>query len=119
MDASLALSIIGLGFSLATNPVYGIELVQKPGPFVLQKLEGKKSCDFADIKVLSKNDKTIYLKYKNVVYTMHRKPTAKGVKNVKRFETEKRNLVFLQLPEKAMLLDHVNMRPLLNECLDV
>lgn len=118
MDASLALSIIGLGFSLATNPVYGIELVQKPGPFVLQKLEGKKSCDFADIKVLSKGD-TIYLKYNNKVHTMHRKPTAKGVKNVKRFETEKRGLVFLQLPEKAMLLDHVKMRPILNECLDV
>lgn len=118
MDASLLLSVVGLGFSLATNPVYGIELVQKPGPFVLQKLEGKKSCDFADIKVLSKNN-VVYLKYNNVVYTMYSKPTAKGVKNVKRFETAKRNLVYLQLPEKAMLLDHVNMRPLLNECLDV
>lgn len=118
MDASLLLSAVGLGFSVMTNPVFGVELVQRPGPFVLQKLEGKKSCDFGEIKVLSKNN-IVYIKYNSKVYTLYSKPTAKGVKNVKRFETEKRGLVFLQLPEKAMLLDQVKMRPLLNECLDV
>lgn len=118
MDASLLLSAIGLTLSVATNPAFGIELVQKPGPFVLQKLEGKKSCDFGEVRVLNSGE-TIFLKYKDNVHVMHQKPTAKGVKNVKRFETVNRNLVFLQLPEKAMLLDQARMKPILNECLDV
>ena len=50
---------------------------------------------------------------------MYQKPTNKGVKNIKRFETTNGGVVFLQLPEKAMLLDNVRMKPILNECKNI
>jgi hypothetical protein len=46
--------------------------------------------------------------------------TEKPTKNtVRRFETDNSEVVFLQLPEKAMILDNKNMKPILTECKDV
>ena len=107
MSTAVALSALGLLYTVA-------------GPsFKAQNLEGPKTCDFAQIKILQKHEeKKIYMKYDNRVYVMDRVPTAKGVTNVKRFETRQGDLVYLQLPEKGMLLDNHGMRPILNECLD-
>jgi len=102
-----ALSLLGLVYTVAAPS------------FKAQNLEGPKTCDFAQIKVLQKNDeKKIYLKHDNRVFVMDRVATAKGVQNVKRYETRQGDIVYLQLPEKGMLLNNADMRPILNECLD-
>jgi len=110
MEPSLAVSLAGLAFTLFAGPSYA---------YKYQELEGSKLCDFSNIQVLQKNDQKIYLKYEQTVFVMYQKPTNKGVKNVKRFETTNGGVVFLQLPEKAMLLDNVRMKPILNECKNI
>jgi hypothetical protein len=107
MSTAVALSAIGLAYTLISPS------------FKVQNLEGPKSCDFASIQVLQKGDEKIYMKYNSRVYVMEKVPTAKGVDNVKRFETRTRDLAYLQLPEKGMLLNNREMKPLLNDCLDI
>lgn len=108
MSASVALSALGLAITISTNPVYGFG----------QRLEGAKQCDFGSIKVLG-NETHLFLKYKDSVHTFYRKPVNKGVKNILRFETANRSHIYLQLQDKSMLLDYINMRPILNECKDL
>lgn len=108
MSTAVALSALGLLYTVVSPS------------FKAQNLEGPKTCDFAQIKILQKNEeKKIYMKYNDRVFVMDRVPTAKGVTNVKRFETRHGDLVYLQLPEKGMLLNNSEMKPILNECLDV
>lgn len=107
MSTAAVISLIGLTYTLVSPS------------FKLQKAEGPKKCDFASIQVLQKGENKIYMKYNNRVYVMDRVPTAKGVDNVKRYETRDNKLAYLQLPEKAMVLDNHEMRPLLNDCLDI
>ena len=108
MEPSLLLSVIGLVFTLNANsaPSY------KP-----QKLEGSKVCEAGIIKTLYRDqEKRLYLKSKQTILSMSEKPTKNAVR---RFETDNGEIVFLQLPEKAMLLDNKNMRPILTECKDI
>lgn len=107
MDAAVVLSAIGLVYTIVSPS------------FKVQKIEGPKKCDFASIKVLQKGEDKIYMKYNERVYVMDKVPTAEGVKNVKRFETRDHKFAYLQLPEKAMLLDNHEMKPVLNDCLDI
>lgn len=106
MSATVALSLAGLIYTASTS-------------FKPQKLEGTKTCDFATVQILQRDENKIYMKYDDRVFVMLKQPTAEGVKNIKRFETKQKDMVFLQLPEKAMLLDNKAMKPILNECLDV
>ena len=108
MDVSTILSIIGLGITTSTASY----------AFTLQSLEGTKACEDRVIQTLYV-DERLYMKMNGKVYTMVRVPTAKGVKNVRRFETRDRSVAFLQLPEKALVLDNVQMRPITNECRDI
>lgn len=107
MDAAVVLSAVGLVYTLVAPS------------FKVQKTEGPKKCDFASIKVLQKSEDKIYMKYNDRVYVMDKVATADGVKNVKRFETRDYKFVYLQLPEKSMLLDNHDMKPILNDCLDI
>lgn len=107
MSSTVALSVIGLAYTIMAPS------------FKVQNLEGPKRCDFATIQVLQKGENKIYMKYDSRVYVLDRVPTAEGVKNVKRFETRDRELAYLQLPEKSMLLSNKEMKPLLNDCLDI
>ena len=109
MEPTAILSVVGLTYTLLVGPSYAY----KP-----QKLEGTKQCDFATVQVLQRTSSKIYVKVGDVAYVMHSKPTNVGVKNVKRFETASGKYAFLQLPEKAILLDNHEMKPILNECKD-
>lgn len=86
--------------------------------FKLQTLEGTKVCDNQVIRVLAKNDK-LYVKINSKVHTMSSVPTNVGVKNIKRFENRDRTIAFLQLPEKAMVLDNAKMVPITNDCRNI
>ena len=102
------LSLVGLMFTLSS--------ASHAGP--PQQLEGTKACDNRVIKVLQKDGK-LYVKMQNQVYTMKSVATNNGVKNVSRFETWDSSIVFLQTPEKAMILDNVSMVPITNECRNI
>lgn len=108
MEPTLALSVAGLALTAATTV----------NSFKVQNDDGVKACDNQVIRVLYKDDR-LYLKMRGQVFTMVRVPTNKGVTNVKRYETKDRKLAFLQLPEKAMVLNNATMRPVTNDCLDV
>ena len=110
MEPTAILSVAGLAYTLLIGPSYAY----KP-----QKLEGTKQCEFAVIKVLEKTPTKIYVKVRDTAFVMHSQPTNKGVTNVRRYETASGKLVYLQLPEKAMILDNEKMQPLLNECKDI
>lgn len=107
MDAAVVLSAIGLAYTVISPS------------FKVQNVEGPKKCDFASIQVLQKGDNKIYMKYDGRVYVMDRVATNDGVKNVKRFETRDHVFTYLQLPEKSMLLNSKEMKPILNDCLDI
>jgi hemin uptake protein HemP len=107
MSTTVALSVLGLAYTIMSPS------------FKAQNLEGPKKCDFASIQVLQKGENKIYMKHNGRVFVMERVPTAEGVKNVKRFETRDHELAYLQLPEKAMLLNNKEMKPVLNDCLDI
>lgn len=108
MEPTIGISLIGLALTASTT-VHA---------FKVQNLEGTKACDNRVIRVLHRDDR-LYLKMQGQVFTMVQVPTNKGVTNVKRYETRDRKLAFLQLPEKAMILNNATMRPVTNDCLDV
>lgn len=108
MEPTVVMSIAGLALTAAST-VHA---------FKVQDLEGAKACDNQTIKVLYKDDR-LFLKTHNQVFVMTSVPTNKGVTNVKRFETKDRRLAFLQLPEKAMLLNNATMRPVSNDCINI
>ena len=107
MSANLLVSLIGLGFSIngaAATPA-----------FVPQVLEGQKVCETGMLKVLYREkEKRLLMKYNDTVYVMTEKRAL--VKNVRRFENNTGTLVYLHLPEKAMLLDQKAMKPIYTEC---
>lgn len=107
--AAIVLSAVGLAFSISSANTHA---------FKLQELEGTKVCDNQTIKVLQR-DNRVYIRTSQRVYTLAAVPTNEGVKNVRRFETRDRAMAFLQLPEKAMLLDNASMRPISNDCLNI
>ena len=104
MSASVVLGVLGLAFS-ASNALSGPS-------YPKQDLEGVKTCETEVMRVLLRDD-VLYVKIRDRVLTFTEKPTQT---NVRRFETYDSKLVFLQLPEKTMLLDNVRMKPLLTEC---
>lgn len=107
--ATILLSLVGFAFTVSSANSHA---------FKLQDLEGTKVCDNQTIRVLNRNDK-VYIRTARRVYTLAAVPTNEGVKNVKRYETRDRAVAFLQLPEKAMLLDNASMRPISNDCLNI
>lgn len=107
MSTAVVLSAIGLTYTLISPS------------FKAQKAEGPKRCDFATIQVLQKGEDKLFMKYNGRVYALDRVPTAKGVDNVKRYHTRDDEFAYLQLPEKAMLLNNREMKPVLNDCLDI
>ena len=109
MEPSLLLSALGLVFTLNATSA---------AAFKEQKLEGSKICENGlIIKTLYRDqNKRLYLKSRETVLSMTEKPTKN---TVRRFETDNSEVVFLQLPEKAMILDNKNMKPILTECKDV
>jgi len=112
MDASILISLLGLVITTSNSAQ-----AYKP-----QKLEGAKACEHTILKTLySEKYQRLYVKYQNpnnttMIFSMVEKPTNTGVR---RFETDNGNVVFLQLPEKSMLLDNKNMKPIVSECRDV
>ena len=108
MEPTIAMSIAGLAMTAATTA----------HAFKVQNLEGAKACDNQVIRVLHRDDK-LYLNMNNKVFVMVSVPTNKGVTNVRRFETKDHSIAYLQLPEKAMVLNNKTMRPITNDCLDV
>jgi hypothetical protein len=104
----ILLSLVGLGVTLSSTS-------HAASP---QQLEGTKSCDNRVIQVLQKDSK-LYVKMQNQVYTMKSVATNTGVKNVSRFETWDGSIVFIQTPEKAMILDNMSMVPITNECRNI
>ena len=108
MDPTTAISLVGLAFTISNSA----------HAFKLQPLEGTKACDNQIIRVLAKDDK-VYLKMHNKVHTLSSVPTNKGVTNVRRFENRDRTVAFLQLPEKAMVLDNAKMVPITNDCRNI
>lgn len=109
MDPTVVLSAVGMAFTISAANSHA---------FKLQELEGTKVCDNQTIRVLYRDDK-VYLRTAQKVYTMAAVPTNRGVNNVKRFETRDRTITFMQLPEKAMILDNAKMTPISNDCLNV
>lgn len=109
MELSAIASIIGLVLTVQHTSAHAAKY---------QELEGKKSCDFSTVYVLQKAPHKIYLKMKDKVYVMTRRATNVGVEDIERFETKDGSLVFLQTPQKALVLDNVKMTPLLNECIN-
>lgn len=110
MDIGTLASVAGLAFTVTT--------ATNSHAFKLQEIEGTKICDNQTIRVLYREEK-VYIRTTDRVYTFASVPTNKGVTNVKRFETKDRTLSFLQLPEKAMILNNATMRPVSNDCLNV
>ena len=108
MDPSIIVSLAGLALT-ASSASYA---------FKLQPLEGTKLCDNQTIRVLHKEDK-LYVRTDKHMLVMSRVPTAKGVVNIRRFETSDRKIAYLQLPEKAMILNNDTMRPVTNDCLNI
>lgn len=109
MDVSTVISAVGLVLTISHNTAHA---------YKYQDIEGVKKCDFTTLHVLRKADNKIYLKMNNKVHVMYSRPTVKGNEKIMRFETTNGNLVLLQTPEKALVLDNVRMRPIYNECIN-
>lgn len=106
MSANLLVSLISIGVSMNS--------IAAPS-FVPQILEGQKVCETGILKVMVRDkDKRLLMKYNDTVYIMTEKRAL--VKNVRRFENNSGTLVYLHLPEKAMLLDQKAMKPIFTEC---
>ena len=102
---SLILSAIGLVYTVSASA----------GSFEPQKLEGTKVCETGMIKVLyQQSEQRLLIKHGNQVYVMTE--AAVKEKKARRFENVSGSLVYLQLPEKAMLLDNYAMKPVYTEC---
>jgi hypothetical protein len=103
MSASLLLSLVGFVYTTSSSSAE------------IHKLEGTKICESGVVKVLFRDkDKLLMMKYNNVVYVMTEKPAIE--KRVRRFESNDSSLLYLHLPEKAMLLDQKIMKPIYTEC---
>jgi hypothetical protein len=100
---SLLLSVIGLTYTLSANAI-------EP-----QKLEGTKVCETGMLKVLYQQEqKRLLIKHGDQVYVMTERTVKE--KKARRFETVSGSLVYLHLPEKAMLLDNYDMKPVFTDC---
>jgi formylmethanofuran dehydrogenase subunit D len=100
---SLILSIIGLTYTMSANAI-------EP-----QKLEGTKVCETGMIKVLYQQDqKRLLVKHGDQVHVMTERVVKE--KKARRFENISGSLVYLHLPEKAMLLDNYEMKPVYTDC---
>lgn len=100
---SLIISLIGLSYTMTATAI-------EP-----QKLDGTKVCETGIIKVLYQQEqKRLLVKHGDQVYVMTERTVKE--KKARRFETVSGSLVYLHLPEKAMLLDNYDMKPVYTDC---
>lgn len=100
---SLIISLIGLSYTMTATAI-------EP-----QKLDGTKVCETGMIKVLYQQEqKRLLVKHGDQVYVMTERTVKE--KKARRFETVSGSLVYLHLPEKAMLLDNYDMKPVYTDC---
>lgn len=106
MDPSVIISTVGLLVALA-NPT--------PGQANKELITGTKVCEGNYIiKVLVRDETgTMYIKANGRVFVLNEREVDTGVR---RFDSKDGTLIYIQQPHKAIVLDGVNMKPVLDEC---
>ena len=103
----MLISTVGLLVALA-NPT--------PNQINTEKVTGVKVCENdVVLKVLLREETgTMYIKAENNrIFVLQEKQVDTGVR---RFESKDKTLIYIQQPNKAVILDGVNMRPVVDEC---
>lgn len=103
MDASLALSALGLVFTAYINSP------TEPN------VQGIKTCDFGMIGVVYKDPQTIYVRNRNSIYQLH---LVQDSFTTKRFTSANNTFSYVQFPNKSMLLNNVTQQVIFNDCVD-
>lgn len=112
---------LGLMFAVAFPVQAGVEVAPAAQPTVVVKVfTGQLPCELSQEVTLSADQRypgRYILQFGKALYTVQRVATSEGVKDVVRLEDAAKDVVWIQLPYKSMLMSQKLGKRLVDECM--